>query len=436
MENTYSQINLSEQDLADIVDELGLVYKIDGNYLLIGIGPSFNDYVLYISVVLSQLKQILKIIIREIYTEALSMVVIKDMKTAEDLLTGVFGVDEIGKVIAVFIPKDREFLSITQKLVMLTQGFKGPEIPGKIHLGELVYTDSNLKLDEAKSKNKLQVFQDNYLVLSIIKRHIKGNVYKCFYMKGIFNMGFCIIKEGKKSMWSDHEGRDIKDRLEWQKKIHQDLSDIIDIPKILDLFEENGNTYLVMEYIKGIALTSVINRTYMGRNWMQLSLTEKNKLLNLLLKILKIIESIHKKGYIHRDLSSDNFMITKKLRIYAIDLELAYGVNFGYPSPPFQLGTPGYMSPEQIRRDKPTYKEDIYAIGALMIIFFTNIRPEEFDLQNPNEIFKSIFSYTRDQHIAELIVRCLNESLVIRPELHEINSVLQSILENSSRGVG
>lgn len=430
MEKNCGEMNRVREDFGLILNNLGIRYKTMGNHLIIGSEPPANCDVVYISCVLTHIQMVLEAIMRDLIDEGLSCTIVKDIWTAEDYLTGVFGEDEIGKVITIYIPNDRSALLLIQRLIRITRGFKGPQIPGKVLLGELVYTDPGLKTDQGKRRNNLQVFQNNYMVLSIVKTDVKGNVYQCFYLKGIFNMGFCIIKEGKKFMWSDHAGRDIRDRLEWQKKIHEDLADSINIPRIYDLFEENGSSYLVMECIRGKSLGYVINQVYKGKCWGQLALADKRKLLNLLLTIIEIIERIHKKGYVHRDLSSANFLITRQRSIYAIDLELAYGLNLQYPAPPFQLGTPGYMSPEQIARTQPTFKEDIYALGALMIVFFTNSEPVKFELHERHQIIRSIFSFTGEQIISQLISKCLAETAGARPELSEIKDVLKSLLEN------
>ncbi|TWV99321.1 hypothetical protein [Chitinophaga pinensis] len=64
-----------------------------------------------------------------------------------------------------------------------------------------------------------------------------------------------MIKEGCSGDSKDSHGRDIKDRLLWQKELHQLLQDKVRIPRYIDSFEENGNYYLVIERIKGKSLT-------------------------------------------------------------------------------------------------------------------------------------------------------------------------------------
>jgi serine/threonine protein kinase len=265
-------------------------------------------------------------------------------------------------------------------------------------------------------------FNHKYLVTATLKQDVKGDVLKALYFKGFMKPGRCVIKEGRYCMWSDDHGRDMKHRLQWQQQVHQDLSGVINIPRIIDLFEANGNTYLVMEFIKGETLTRVIDKIYKGRTWLQLSLKDRSQLLNLLLQVLQALEKLHEKGYLHRDLTPENFLLSAKQELYLIDMEMAYNTRHNYPSPAFGLGSPGYMSPEQERTETPTDKEDIYGLAALMIVFFTNMPPKKFNLSNPVQTGVGIFFFTGDFPIASTLVKCLNMAPNERPVLSQIKS--------------
>src|SRR5882672_6085182 len=91
----------------------------------------------------------------------------------------------------------------------------------------------------------------NYIIVKSLKESRKNDVVKCFYIKGLTNFGFCVIKEGTYGDTKDKYGRDIKDRLIWQKQLHELLQNKVRMPRLMGSFEENGNYYLVMEYIKG-----------------------------------------------------------------------------------------------------------------------------------------------------------------------------------------
>src|SRR5687768_1680820 len=85
----------------------------------------------------------------------------------------------------------------------------------------------------------------NYIILKSLKESQKNDVVKCLYIKSLTNFGICVIKEGTFGDSKDKEGRDIKDRLIWQKQLHELLQDKVRVPRLLGSFEENGNYYLV-----------------------------------------------------------------------------------------------------------------------------------------------------------------------------------------------
>src|SRR5688572_13039337 len=94
----------------------------------------------------------------------------------------------------------------------------------------------------------------NYIILCSLKESQKNDVVKCLYIKSLTNFGICVIKEGTYGDTKDRQGRDIKDRLMWQKQLHESLQDKVRLPRLLGSFEENGNYYLVLERIKGKSL--------------------------------------------------------------------------------------------------------------------------------------------------------------------------------------
>jgi len=411
-----------------ILDEYGLIYRKSGHYLVIGSDISDREKIIYISVIQSEIQDLFKILIPYLSTEGLTFKIIKDKTSAKLLLHGLLGYHNIGKLIVIGFSKELDFSSKVQKLMFITKGFRGPEIPGLLNIGGVLYCDYDH--GEGFSTKKTQILLNNYLVLSSLKLDAKGNVFKCFYIKGFSDFGLCVIKEGRKLMWSDDEGRDIKDRLEWQRKIHNDLADSVFIPKIIDMFEEHGNSYLVMEFIKGKTLTNVIAQIYQGKSWLQLAVNNRLNLLKLLLNVVNILKNIHDKKYIHRDLTPNNFILTASNRLYVIDLELAYRKDIKYPTPPFQLGSTGYMSPEQMKAEMPTEKEDVYTLGALMIVFFTNIHPVKFDFDNLDNLKKSILFFTGDNKLSDIIIKCLNPQPCGRPELEEIKSIVSITIDN------
>lgn len=425
---------LTAEDYESYLINHNIEYTTHNYYHLAGPAPTTDDKAIYISVVISQIPRFLDAILPYLSTIDTSFICVKDKHIAAWILAGNYGIDYTGKVFVVYPSNTQNFNTILHKIADLTKHLKGTKIPDKKQVGTVVFIDPDQKELKSHQKNSSRIIQNRYLILSYLKRDDRGDVTKCFYMKNLFNMGFCLVKEGRKNMWSDEVGRDVVDRLKWQQTVHKELGEIIKIPAIIDLFEEKDSSYLVMEFINGKSLSEIVELTYENRTWYNLSKSEKQKILDLLLRILDMVDKMHRKGYVHRDLTPANFIVTVKNELFAIDLELAYHISKGYPSPPFQVGSYGFASPEQKNVDTPTVKEDIYAIGALMCVCLTNIRPSSLDFEVPDSLVKSILHFTHNQTIADLISRCFAHQADERPNLEEIIDEIKKTKDTVLRG--
>lgn len=419
--------SISDGDFSEVLLKHGLGYKTDDLYHSVSFGRMQEYKVLSISVVQSQIREVLEVLVPFLMAERLSFRLVKNQDIALWILNGLLSYGHIGKTILIHLPSNRDFGDITKQLIALTKDFKGPEVPNEFHLGGLVY----LTLEEGEfvqktSPRRFQFFKGKYILSSNLKSDPKGDVWEGTFINGLFGTRRCIIKEGRRFMCSDPAGRDMKDRLEWQHFIHQHFAEKINIPAIFDLFEDNGNTYLITEFIKGKTLRQMINETYAHENWIDFSNTTKVKLLHLLLQVIYMLQEIHEGGYIHRDLNPSNFILTSKNKLYIIDLELAYSKISEYPLPAFGLGTLGFMSPEQMRGEVPTEKEDIYGLGALMMILFTGAKSVDASM-DVEEIQNCVYTLTREPQLSYLIRKCLSKFPGERPDLKEIEHVVEHV---------
>jgi serine/threonine protein kinase len=266
----------------------------------------------------------------------------------------------------------------------------------------------------------------NYIILKSLKESRKNDVVKCLYIKSLTKFGFCIIKEGCYGDTKDRYGRDIKDRLLWQKQLHEKLHGKVQIPKLIGSFEENGNYYLVLEYIKGNPLYETYRRK---RKEVREALTKGYKIgfifLDYILQIINIIKSLHRYQIVHRDITIGNFMIKPDHKVFIIDMELSYSLKHQFPSPPFELGTYGYMSPEQKASKTPTVKEDIFALGAIMFYIWTGVSPIKIvDAGTLTELEDKMNFLIPNKEVANIIAHCLSPITDKRPSLDSVHNVL------------
>ena len=416
---------VSNADFSQLLLGHGLNWKLDGYYLLCGERITTNTYRMYFSVMVSQIPAFLSQLIPVLASEQISFAVVRDEQSARTILNGLAGLAHVGKVVMIPVPKDVDkFLSL---IGLVLTGFRGPVVPGKYRLAGHFYIDrevTGLKPDQPK----VQVLAGKYLVLSSLKKDPKGEVLKALYLSSWLWSKRCIIKEGKALMICDAALRDMGDRLKWQAALLNRLEGIIAVPRVLDLFTENGNTYLVMERVSGQSMGKVIEEEYGGKDWSMLKRQQQLRLIAAMVRILSMVDQVHFRGLLHRDLSTANFLLNQKGDVFLIDWELAFDLQKQYPLPPFGFGTPGFISPEQNLGKIPTVKEDIYGLSALMLSCFTGIKPREFRMEDNAHLKAFVLAKTADQALSGVIARGLNADPNQRPILSELQAVMEKML--------
>jgi len=146
------------------------------------------------------------------------------------------------------------------------------------------------------------------------------------------------------------------------------------IPRLFAHFEEQGQFYLVQEFVDGEDLSQEITP---GKR-----LTER-EVIKLLQEILEILAVVHKKNIIHRDIKTQNIMRRRQdSKIVLIDFGAVKEVNTmmvnaqGQTTVSVAIGTHGYMPSEQAA-GQPKLCSDIYAVGMLGIYALTGLQPYE-----------------------------------------------------------
>jgi len=463
-------------DYGEILQVYGVSYFPTEYYWQVGQINKTQGWIIHLSVIKAQLQECLELIIPELLTQNLPFKIIRDAGYAFNLLEGSLGYTALGKLVSVYPEDDMQANYLAKSLLRLTNSFRGPSIPTDFHLGGIIYTRYGsfnpilMKNNKGEMVKHIynasnQLIQDPYCIpfrfpdaikwpfqdiatpeaakikrllhykyypLLVLKPDAKGDVIRALYFRRPWQIKSCLLKQGRPNMFADDYGRDIQDRLKWQHELYQALNKDIPMPKIFEHFKENGNSYIAMEFIKGQTLTIWINSIYKDRCWRNLSSSDHGQLLEMLLNILVIIRRLHKKGYVHRDITPDNFLINKKKHIYLIDMELTWSGSIRPLQPPFQLGSPGHTSPEQMLAKTPNYKEDIYGIGSLMVVFFTNLYALKLNGQTSIQLQQSIQFFTGEPVLAQLISSCWNEAPSERPELEHIIDILKRFKEESN----
>jgi serine/threonine protein kinase len=433
---------------------------------------SSQGWILHVTIVISQINMLLKKILPILYSSRCAFKIIRDKHTLMALNAGHEGYNRIGKVICIYPENDQTALLLREELLPLLRGFKGPGVLTDFHLGGVLYTRygsfsaNNLNLENAvisdgngqpaldkytipasipkgifplfqpylqppKYLNADKFLYHKYLIKSPIAITIKGNTLFAGMKNGFF-LHDCILKQGRDSMIADDAGRDIKDRLKWQLAVHHQLQEYLPIPKAYEYFEVEGDGFLSMEFISGLKLNHFIGKRYRLLLWPYLSIHRKKELLHVMKQVVDIVKKMHGMGYIHRDINSNNFIVKKNKSVRMIDLELAYCFLTHTPAPPFEAITIGYGSAEQMTLMPPTFEDDVYSIGALLILFFTGLEPMlviEADIPHLEEKLNFL---TGNSEITELILQCLDEAPARRPSTDHILSTIIKIESDTS----
>lgn len=143
--------------------------------------------------------------------------------------------------------------------------------------------------------------------------------------------------------------------------------------RVHDLFDENGTTYYVMDYVDGENLSERLKRT--GR-----PMTESEVRL-ILPQILDALKAVHNEGFCHLDIKPSNIMLEKGGKIKLIDFgaskQLGANGTLTTNAPTAFAQTPGYAPREQTEQNlnKIGPWTDIYALGATLYNLLTNKKP-------------------------------------------------------------
>ena len=155
------------------------------------------------------------------------------------------------------------------------------------------------------------------------------------------------------------------------------------IVKFLNYVETAEGVFLIMEYVKGMTLEDFINK----KN----GLIVESKAYPLICEILDAFAYAHSKGIVHRDIKPANIIIQDDGHIKIMDFGIAQIVSEANVTDSKSImGTPAYMSPEQIYGKDIDARSDIYSIGVLIHNMLTGRAPYDSTLLTAQEIKRRI----------------------------------------------
>src|SRR5215469_60095 len=151
----------------------------------------------------------------------------------------------------------------------------------------------------------------------------------------------------------------------------QEIGQKLDYPGVIKVFpkDDHSEFYLAMEWVDGRLLRQILNE--------QRKFTPE-RATNIALQIAAALEYIHSHGVVHRDLKPENIMVGANDRIKLIDFGIAANVGsrrLTFAKFSQTLGTPDYISPEQVKGKRGDGRSDIYALGVMLYEMLTGKVP-------------------------------------------------------------
>lgn len=251
------------------------------------------------------------------------------------------------------------------------------------------------------------LLQGRYEVTHAIRHSNKGGVYLAIDR---ISGDKVVIKEARPHVASDYLDRDATDRLAREASNLRAMNKIGVTPRTLDLFQESGHLFLVLEWIPGKTLRDFIIE-HRRENVIPLS---RQRLRSLCIRVARLLERCHAGGFLIRDFTPNNIMLLPSGRLLLIDMEMACRRGDELPIG-IGDGTPGYASPEQFARQPPSVQDDYFSLGAILF-FLSTLRDPLFPAEEPpsqrfHERLRSyigLFSeeWGISQVIVDLIVMC------------------------------
>ncbi|NIN92194.1 protein kinase, partial [bacterium] len=269
------------------------------------------------------------------------------------------------------------------------------------------------------------IFAERYQIVEELGKGGMGRVYRAVDKKLKEEVALKLLKP---EIASDKKTIDrFSNELKFARKIaHKNVG------RMYELLEDKGAHFITMEYVAGQDLKGLIRQTG------QLAI---GTAVSIAKQVCEGLIEAHRLGIVHRDLKPSNLMIDKEGNARIMDFGIARSLRAkGITGAGVMIGTPEYMSPEQVEGKETDQRSDIYSLGVMLYEMLTGRMPFEGDtafavgLKQKSEIPrdpKEINSQIPDD-LSRLILRCMEKDKAKR---YQSPGEVYSELKNIEKGI-
>jgi serine/threonine protein kinase/tetratricopeptide (TPR) repeat protein len=221
------------------------------------------------------------------------------------------------------------------------------------------------------------------------------------------------------------------ERFRNELKIARDIAHK-NVCRMYHLAKHEGTHYIVMEYVSGEDLKSFIRRARQLTAGTAISIAKQ---------VCEGLAEAHKLGTVHRDLKPQNIMIDKDGNVRIMDFGIARSLETkGITGVGVMIGTPEYMSPEQVEGKEVDQRSDIYSLGVILYEMVTGRVPFEAEtpfavgMKHKSETPKDPLELNSQlpEDLSKVILRCLEKDKTKR---YQSADELHSDLSNIEKGM-
>lgn len=194
------------------------------------------------------------------------------------------------------------------------------------------------------------------------------------------------------------------------------------IPRITTIDNDGDSLFVVMDFLDGVTLKDFVQEK--GRIPEELAV-------KWMVQIVQAVGYLHsersnKKPIFYRDMKPDNLMIRSNGVINLFDFGISVRIEYPNQLPEYTLGTPGYVAPEQKKKNLPMdLRSDIYSMGRTFYFMLTGVDPRGFI----GEKLKPISDWSPD--VSPVLVSIVNKCMEDNPnDRYQTCEELQYALEN------